>query len=211
MAITNGYITQAELIARLDPNAEITETDAEKTQMDHIIEAVSRMIDGHCGRKFYLSTETRYFTPSMSNKLYVGDLMSLTTLKTDNDLDYTYENTWSDTDYDLLPYNAQSNTSEIRPYNAIEIKYNGLYSFFLNKKSVEIAGVWGFCTATEGNSEDVCPIDVKEACYLQCVKQYDRRSTPNVTLGPTTFGSIKVPEALDPDVKKMLNPYRAIL
>lgn len=207
MSVENGYITEAEFIARTDENEEITESTAEKASMDLIINAVSRMIDRHCGRKFYLSTETKYFTPEHSDHLFVGDLMSLTTLKTDDDLDYTYENTWDSGDYDLLPYNAQANT-EKRPYNEIQIKYNGTYTFYKNKKSVQIAGVWGYCTATTGNADAVCPAEVKEACYIQCVKQYSRRKSPNVTLGSEAFGTIRVPDALDPDVKFMLEPYR---
>jgi hypothetical protein len=206
MTVVSGYITQVELIARLDPNSEITETDAEKTQMDSIINAVSRMIDRYCGRKFFLSTETRYYTPKYHSHIFIDDLMSLTTLKTDEDLDYIYEYTWASTDYALSPYNAQSAT-EKSPYNMIEIKYNGNYSFPLSNKSVEIAGSWGYCIATTGAADATVPYDVKEACYLQCVKQFARKKTPNVVLGTSAFGLVQLPEALDPDVKFMLSPF----
>jgi hypothetical protein len=207
LAVVNGYITEDELIARLDENTEITETAAEKTSMDSIINAVSRMIDRYCGRRFFLTTETKKFTPEHPSYLNIPDLMSLTSLKTDEDMDYTYEYTWTTSDYSLLPYNAQSYATELMPYNRIEIKYNSNYYFPTNKESTQIIGSWGYCIATTGTADATCPHDVKEACYLQCIKQYERRKTPNVVLGSSAFGTIEIPEALDPDVKFMLSPF----
>jgi len=207
--MANEYITQAEFIARTDENEEITETTPEKASMDQVIEAVSRLIDVYCGRKFYLSTETKYFTPEFSSRLFVGDLMAVTTLKTDDNIDYTYENTWSSSrDYDLFPYNAQADTDNLRPYSMIEVKYSAFFGFSKSRKSVELAGTFGYCTATTGDADAVCPPDVKEACYLQCVKQFKRRKSPTVVLGSDTFGTIKIPDALDPDVKALLSAYR---
>lgn len=207
MAVTNGYITEAELIARLDENTEVTETTGEKATMDNIINAVSRMIDRYCGRRFFLTTETKIFTPVCASRLFIPDLMSLTSLKTDEDMDYTYENTWTTSDYSLVPYNAQSYSTELTPYNCIEVKYNSNYYFPTSKKSTQIIGSWGYCIATTGATEATCPHDVKEACYLQCIKQYTRRKTPNVVLGASAFGTIEIPEALDPDVKFLLSPF----
>src|SRR5688500_13366975 len=71
-----------------------------------ILEAVSRDIDVYCARRFYVESRTRYYTARHGARLRVDDLLSVTTLETDEDGDRVYETSWATTDYDLEPYNA---------------------------------------------------------------------------------------------------------
>jgi len=80
MAPTNGYATTAELKAWLS----ITNS-TDDTLIDNAITAASRQIDGYTHRRYYAATETRHFTPVVGNSLLVDDLISVTTLKQDND------------------------------------------------------------------------------------------------------------------------------
>ena len=132
MADYGCYINLASLKAELT----ITDTTDDAILLRKL-EAVSRLIDGECDRHFYTKTSTKYFTALSGNYVYLPDLLSVTTLKTDDDGDRTYENTWAATDYDLLDYNEF-------PKYKIHITPEGNYTFPSTRKGVEIVGLWGF-------------------------------------------------------------------
>lgn len=198
MAITNGYATLSQYKDRHD--IDDTEDDA---AIESIITAVSRLIDNITWQRFYSATadETRYYTAEDSGYLPVTDrIVSITTLKTDNDQDGTYENTWTvTTDYNLLPYNA---ALDGEPYNAIERAYNGNYSFPRNvKKGVQIVGRFGWSTA---------PLPIQEACYLGTARIMQRQDTALGVSAAASLGQLQVKvESLrnDPDFIAMVTPY----
>lgn len=198
MAPTNGYCTVAELKARLWP-AGITDT-TDDAVFDQVITAVSRSIDAKCARRFYATTETRYFTPEFADLLYVNDLLSVTTLKTDENGDRAYEYTWAATDYDLEPENA---ALDGKPYTRIRTAPRGSYTFPVKaRKGVEITGSFGFASTT--------PAMVKEACLLQSSRIYKRRDAVFGVIGSAELGQLQVIPRLDPDVESMLWLYMAV-
>jgi len=72
MSITNGYCTLQELKVRLD----ITDSDDDAI-LESNIGAVSRQIDGWCGRVFYARDEqTRYYTAERNDYLVVDDIQA---------------------------------------------------------------------------------------------------------------------------------------
>jgi len=198
MAITNGYATAAELKTRLD----IDDTSSD-TVIENVIEATSRAIDALCMRRFYAATETRYFQSTDASQLWVPDLLSVTTLKTDNDADRTYEYTWTTDDYDLLPANA---ALDGWPYNEIAVTPDGDYSFPTNHnaKSVEIAGSWGFASTT--------PDAVNEACLIAAAQIFMRKDAPFGVSGGSGFVQ-KIKQVLrsDPHVWALLSQYQRYL
>lgn len=201
MAITNGYAELSDLKGRLG----ITDT-TDDSIIENVIEAASRAIDRHCHRRFYGVSETRYYTAEHGDALYLpDDLISVTTLKTDEDGDRTYEVTWATTDYDLLPYNAATDGI---PYGWLETTPDGSYSFPANiKRGVEIAGVFGYVAASTA-----APDDVREACLLQATRLFKRKDTPFGLAGSPELGQGRmttIPK-LDPDVQVFLAPYRRI-
>ena len=99
--MVNHYATRDDVKAQ----AGISDT-TDDAVLDRIIEAVSREIDGYCGRWFYPIVQTRYYRGLAASRVLVDDLLSVTTLKADDDGDRTYGTTWATTDYDLLPFNA---------------------------------------------------------------------------------------------------------
>lgn len=139
--MTNWYCG----LSTLRDSLGIASTDtADDDQLGPSIEAVSRAIDEHCGRWFYPRVQTRYFTPLRGSELLLdADLLSVTSLKADEDDDRTYEVTWATTDYDLGPDNALLG-SVARPYWRIDTAPNGARSFPTGRKSVELVGSWGF-------------------------------------------------------------------
>lgn len=102
-----------------------------------LAEASRQMQTATGGRQFHSTVETRYFTPDRTSSLYVGDLLSVTTLKFDEDQDGTYEVTLATTDYWLWPDNPQSGFG----YRRIDLNPNGDYpAFTLQRRSVQIVG-----------------------------------------------------------------------
>src|SRR6267378_8231694 len=156
MAITNGYATLADVKSRL----RLTST-TDDTLLSELIEGASRAIDDRCGRRFYLATETRYYSarpdqgylavvnPFSERRswsrypLDVHDLISVSSLTTDEDGDRSYETTWSSSlDYYLEPVNAPADQI---PYNRIRPdQVNGRFWFPPWPLGIKVVGSWGY-------------------------------------------------------------------
>ena len=73
------------------------------------------------------------------------DLLAVTSLKSDDDDDGTYETEWAATDYDLLPLNAQPAQHWGGPYHALRALTRGTkQTFDAGHARYEIAGTWGY-------------------------------------------------------------------
>jgi len=200
MTITNGYTSKAEYKARFyDEGQGDTKDDA---AIESVITAVSRSIDNICWQRFFTtaSAETRYFTAEFRKWLKLPErIISVTTLKTDDDGDRTYENTWETTDFDLLPYNA---SLDGEPYRWIETTPNGNYGFPVGvAKGVEISGKFGWSSV---------PGPVVEACLLASHRIMTRRNLPLGVSGAAAVGNLTLTiERMksDPDIMELLSPY----
>lgn len=192
MAIVNGYTTLATLKSRIS----ITD-ETDDTELERIITAVSRAIDDYCGRRFYAADETRYYMAQHGDRLLVDDLLSVTTLSTDDDGDRAYEHDWAATDYDLCPDNANIDGE---PYWEIRATPNGNYSFPVGvRRGVKVVGSFGYRSTT--------PAVVEDACLAQCKLEYDARySASGVEGGQNPSANI----SLHPFVQRILNPLRRL-
>jgi hypothetical protein len=201
MTITNGYGALATFKTRFGVSSTDTSRD---TEIEAVIQAVSRMIDGYTGRCFFTSAadETRYFRAEDFENLFPDDITSITSLKTDDDGDGTYETTWATSDYRTLPANRSAN---ITPILWITLKPNGSHTFPRQEAGVEIVGKFGYCTLA--NVPDV----VKEACYLQANRLWKRQDAPFGVVGSAEMGTLNVIAKLDPDVELLLAPYRRVV
>ena len=122
-----------------------------------LLEDVSRWIDGYCNRHFYVLTTTRRFDGDNGRALNVPDLVSVTSLKTDEDNDRTYELTWAASDYLLYPLNAEPQQQWGRPYTRILVDIEGgsRGRFPARGPTVEAAGKWGYREVTEDSGADI--------------------------------------------------------
>lgn len=196
MTITNGYATLQTV-----KNALIIPLDEydQDTFIEASIESVSRLIDEYTGRRFYATTETRYYSATDSDLVYVDDLLTVTTLKTDDNEDGTFEITWTTSDYHLMPFNAATN---VKPYTWIETSGYGDYSFPVGvKKGIEIAGSFGYCTTAN------MPKPVAEACKIQSIRLFKRKNAPFGVIGGGEMQESMIIPELDPDVKFLLSAY----
>lgn len=172
MTINNGYCTLPELKGNINADGAAKTTVRDETNLEIAIEAISRLIDSIHDTNFYGATETRYFTTRFNDLLYIDDLISVDTLKTDDDYDGTYETTWTTSDYWLEPRNARvkANAEDREPYRQIRVNINGDYAFPTGlDHAIEIAGVWGYTNST--------PPAIKQACILAAHRVWKRKDS----------------------------------
>lgn len=134
------YVDPDDLKASLQINDTFADDDLEQACL-----AATEALEAELGRKFSKDSSdvTRRYTPLDPYMLVIRDLVSLTTLKTDEDGDGTFETTWATTDYELLPINA---SADVEPYTMIEVDLrNGDYRFPVGTQGgVQIVGKWGW-------------------------------------------------------------------
>ena len=111
-----------------------------------LLESASRHLDEATHRTFFAWEGAKYYDGKYGN-LLVDDLLSITTIKLDEDGDATYEETMAATDYTLYPANGY-------PKERIELSNNSDYGAFAGgiRRGVEITGVHGY-----GDGESATP------------------------------------------------------
>lgn len=173
-AVSNAYVALADLKAWAVASGSPTWSANDDSNMSLALNAISRALDAHFGTRFYGSTETRTYTAEWPNLLYIDDLATLTTLKTDDDDDGTYETTWTTADYRLEPANAQINTAQPKPYRQIRVKTSGSYSFPVKvQEGVQIVGVFGYQSSTAVAA--TVPWQITAATMLMAQRLWKRR------------------------------------
>jgi hypothetical protein len=191
---TYNYAGTNELKAYL----QITDTDDDDL-LELALEAAAEVINAYTGRRFdAAAAETRYYMTDETGFIYVDDLVSVTTLKTDEDADGVYEVTWATSDYLLYPYNAAAYG---RPYTQIRRTPDGDYYFPRGGRYVQIVGTFGYSGV---------PAAVKQACILLAAKLYKRRDAIFGVAGSADMGQVlvQIPRH-DPDVMNLLASFRA--
>lgn len=130
----NAYATLSQYKDRI--NVVSTAHDAALLMQ---LEAASAQVDAAAGRRFCTRTETRYFEAASKDLVIVDDLLSVTSLAQDDDIDDTFAETWvENTDFVLAPEHEY-------PKTRIERLKNSDYSFVTGvKRMVKIVGVFGF-------------------------------------------------------------------
>jgi len=174
----------------------ISDTSADVT-LTRLITRASRAVDRLFRREaggFAAQTLTKHQDVGAFSQcrlaLSVPPLLSVTTLKTDEDGDGVFEVTWTaGTDYLLYPLNDTPKT---------EIQVNqvtGRYRFPAGQKRVQIAGSWGEATAV--------PEPIAEAVDLQVSRWRWRLRAPEGVAGDSEKGMIELKD-LDPDIAGIL-------
>jgi hypothetical protein len=201
MAITNGYasLSQVKAAARI--------TDAvDDTLLELSIESASRMIDQHCGRRFFTNgTETRVFVADNAFICQVDDVAGTAiTVKTSDDLDGVYDTTWTASDFQAEPLNRNVNGIE---FPTTRLRAVGDYLFpvgwhrsNLGEAGVQVTAQFGFGTAV--------PTDITHATMIASLRLFKRfDSVLGVAgIGPD-MGVVRV-SRVDADVAALLAPFR---
>jgi hypothetical protein len=200
----NLYATAEELKARFGIG-----DNFEDTLVESALDSASRAIDQHCQRIFYTTASTtatfaatdRYRLKLADTDVWVGDIVTATSLKTDASGDGTFETTWAATDYQLWPVNAASGP-EARPYSEVRAIAARLfpvpYSRSQRADRVQIVGTFGWPTAP--------PSAVKEACLMLASELFKLKDAPFGIAGMSEFGVVRIRE--NPKVASLLMPYQ---
>ena len=126
------------------------------------------------------------------------DLVSITSLKTDEAGDGTFETTWAASDYELGPIDRDTG----RPYTRIDAVASKVFPTYYGtgrRARVEITGVWGWAAI---------PVEVKQACLIKATRLLTRMQSPNGIAGLDQFGPVRISRSDDPDVVMLLEPLR---
>ena len=152
--MTNAYADLSTLKSSGVLNITGTSYD---TRLLDLLEAASRLIDQYCNRHFYVLVATRKFDGDGGTTLFTPDLISVTSLKTDDNKDRTFETTWAATDYLLYPPNAEPTSVWGRPYTRVlvDTEAGNEDVFTRGMQTVQIEGKWGYREVTEDSEADI--------------------------------------------------------
>jgi hypothetical protein len=193
MALTNAYATLAQVKAAL----RITDS-VDDSLLEMAIDSASRLIDGYTYRYFYnAGTATRDFVAEDSYLTIIDDLISITQLRTTDEIGSEYV-TWNADDYQLRPVNGKQDGLNV-PYTSILSTDDLLFNTKGEQALVRVTGVWGWSAV---------PIAVTQATIIQSSRIYKRLDSPLGVAGFGDLGAIRVGRALDPDVEQLVMPYR---
>jgi hypothetical protein len=193
MAITQGYCSLSEVKASLRISDSVDDS-----LLEMAVESASRLIDGYAYRYFYnAGTATRDFVAEDSYLTIIDDLISISELKTTDEIGSTYV-TWSPGDYQLRPVNGRMDGLSV-PYTSILSTDDLLFNKLGEQALVRVTGVWGWSAV---------PIAIKQATIIQASRIYKRLDSPLGVAGFGDLGAIRVGRALDPDVEQLVMPYR---
>jgi hypothetical protein len=161
--------------------------------------SVSRWIDGHCNRVFARRSLTWLVDPCGHYSIKTPDLVSVTTLKTDNDADGTFEVTWTTSDYELQPVNAAIEV-EPQPYTSIAAIGSYLFPIRTSRQGrpprAQIVGVFGWPSLPPGVTTAA---GLLATDYLQAI---------GMKFGVMSFGDYAVRAKLNGPAMEMLNKHR---
>lgn len=169
--------------------------------LGQVITAASRKVDEHTGRRFYPdadAAQVRYYTASDPWTLYVDDIVTITTLKTDDSGDQTFENTWTlNTDYVREPLNA---AADGEPWTKLCAHPTGSFTFPTSyPRTVELTGKFGWAAV---------PSQVSLATKLLAARYVKRvREAPTGVAGFGMDGVVVRMMTVDADVEDLLQPF----
>lgn len=192
---TNTYVE----LEQLKRSAELTGTSFADLDIRGAISAASRAIDEACSRRFYADTDAnqvRYYSPHRTDHCYIDDLITLTSIKTDEGDDGTFETTWVSADYVLEPLNAAADS---KPYTAIRARPSGNNVFVPQyPKSLEVTGKFGW---------SAIPQPIVDATTILAARILKRkREAPFGVVSLGLEGAARI-TAQDPDVVALIGPY----
>jgi len=178
-----------------------TADTTDDTALQSVLDATDALIDNYCDRRqgFGTATETRYYTASDWSYVLTDDLVSITTLQTDDNGDNVYETTWAaGTDYVLAPSN---NALDGWPYTEIDTSVTAPRAFPSGVyRGVKVVGVFGWPSV---------PSAVVQSAVIQASAVWSSRTSPFGVIGSQELGGIlRQTRALHPEAQVLLEAYR---
>lgn len=172
--------------------------------MELAIDAASRTIEAACGRKFYQRTSTEYFVPNDPWILEFDD-MDLATTE-----DLTVFVQWADrenyveqrvlgVDFFAEPTGRSSQGIESWPFTQLRALNGKMWPYRYvgyQRPTIQVNGTWGW---------PAIPSPIVQATIIVAAYLYKRPEAALGTTGMAEFGLLRVK---DPDVGKLIQPYK---
>lgn len=196
MAITNGYVTLANLKTYLK-----IDDSVDDTILESIIESASRSIDRIANRRFYADStaSARTYRAVGNMRVQIDDVSSTTGLivKTDPNGVGVYQTTLTiNSDFIVEPTNA---IALGRPITTVTIVGSNSFSLPVNYwPQVEVTAKWGWPSV---------PDDVEQATFILSADLYKRRDSIGGVLGLSELGAIRM-SPLGRDIANIVRAYR---
>jgi len=200
-----GYCTPEEVLTRMGR----TDTLNVET-IDTVTDAVSAAtaaIDEDTHRTFDTTgvDETRTLPRSRTGRLDIPDLISLTSIKIDDNDDGVFETTLTASQYELdkwhvANYFDESGDRAVWPYEFVTL-LNRAWPTGSRRNVIEIDGTWGWPTI---------PAAINQACSILATRLMQRMTA--APFGVQSFGgeATQSIRSTDSDYLALIHPYRKI-
>jgi hypothetical protein len=201
------YVSVAEVKADL-PDVDMGTLEDYDYVLSEMITSASRLIDREVGGwpNYFIATttdETRYFDGSGDIEQPIDPMTELTSVSVSETggraaTDYT---DWTeDTDFYVWPYNYASIGAPIQKL-IVDNDSGDKGKFYAERKGVKVIGKFGYSTTV--------PADVKQAAKIQAMRWFMRsKQSYQDTSASERLGQMLYTQSLDPDVKRILQPYK---
>ena len=171
------------------------------TEISRAIDAASAAIDAYCGRTFTATASgTRTVQARNPWKVTIPDCTAVTTVKTDETDDGTFDTTWTVTDDYVTDPPDGITRDGMTGWPITRLVAVGTKTFPTvgkRPRRLEVVGSFGW-TAT--------PDDIEQACLTLATERFRSKDATFGIAGVNDFGPIRVRE--NSLVRGMLNPYR---
>lgn len=168
--------------------------------------SASRAIEQHCQRVFWRSATGTVRTFEAGADPYCltmpafSDLVSVSSVATDEAGDGLFSTVWSVSDYQLYPTNPAA-APEPRPYTKIRAigsrRFPLLYSRLDSTSRIQITGAFGWPAVPQG---------IKQAALILAQETYKAKDTFGGVAGFGEFGVVRLSQ--NPMLGTYVNPYR---
>lgn len=201
------YVTVAEIKADL-PDSDIDTLNDYDAVLANMITSASRLIDREVGGwpNYFdapSTDSTRYFDGSGEEEQWIDPMTSLTSVsvaESGGRSSSNYTDWTENTDYYVWPYNY----SEIgKPIEKLIVdNFEGSKGVFNeSRKSVKVVGKFGYSASP--------PDDIVQAVKIQVMRWFMRsKQAWQDTSASERLGQMLYTQELDPDVKRLLMPYK---
>ena len=140
VGVMNIYATPAVLKDRLG-----LKTNGDDATLWHLLHVASRIVDGHCGRRFYVSNESKRFDVIDRDGVMLDDLIEIGQVVEDWDGDGVFERTRHRSDYELYPLGAHPKSAHGYPFHVMRLRHRSKAKCFpQGRATMQITGRWGY-------------------------------------------------------------------
>jgi len=196
------YVTVPELRSQLADAG----TELDLWQLERAVVGTSRAVDDYCargatgapGRFWRDATPTvRVYAPRDTGTVRTDDIATATglTVKTDTGGDGTFATTLAAADYQLEPWNADTDG---RPWRRISMVSGATLPWHQSRPTVQVTARFGW---------PAVPEPVRVAARLKAARLFRRKDSPDGMRGFGEFGVVRISKFEDPDVAMLLDPY----